>query len=108
MLTGLDIAYFRNGYVYHTKYDDIQLVPLAAVQRAGANLLALVTHLAELEWPTDKDFSEYVVFFDYLGLFMIILSNLSWHLLNILLIGLAFYQTKIWVAAQESGEYNYK
>jgi len=101
-IPGLDIAYFRNGYVYHTKYDDIQLVPLAAVQRAGANLLALVTHLAELEWPTDKDFSEYVVFFDYLGLFMIILSNLSWHLLNILLIGLAFYQTKIWVAAQES------
>jgi len=105
-IPGLDIAYFRNGYVYHTKYDDIELVPLAGVQRAGANLLALVTHLAQTEWPIDKDFTENVVFFDYLGLFMIIFSNLSWHLLNILLIALAFYQTKLWVITQESGHFN--
>jgi len=57
-----------------------------------------------MDWPSDKDFSEHVVFFDYLGLFMIILPNLSWHLLNILLITLAFYQTKVWVTTQESGK----
>ena len=98
---GLDLAYFKNGYVYHTKYDDIQHVSLSSVQRAGDNLLALVSNLAMSDWPSVRDSSDIVIFFDYLGLFMITFSNLSWHLLNITLISLAFYQSINWVTIQD-------
>lgn len=98
---GLDLAYFKNGYVYHTKYDDIQHVSLSSVQRAGDNLLALVSNLAKSDWPSVRDSSDIIIFFDYLGLFMITFSNLSWHLLNITLISLAFYQSIAWVTIQD-------
>lgn len=98
---GLDLAYFKNGYVYHTKYDDIQHVSLSSVQRAGDNLLALVSNLANSDWPSMRDSGEIVIFFDYLGLFMITFSNVSWHLLNITLITLAFYQSIAWVTLQD-------
>ena len=91
------MAYFKNGYVYHTKFDDIQQISLGTVQRAGDNLLALVSRLASIEWPSERDPKDTVVFFDYLGLFMISFSNVTWHLVNIALIGLAFYQTVCWV-----------
>ncbi len=102
---GLDLAYFTNGYVYHTKYDDLQQISLGTVQRAGENLLALVLKLAQSEWPSDRDPSDTIIFFDYLGLFMISFSNMTWHLLNIVLIGLAFYQSIQWVATQDSGKW---
>lgn len=101
-IPGLDLAYFKNGYVYHTKYDDIQHVSLSSVQRAGDNLLALVSNLANSDWPSMRDSGEIVIFFDYLGLFMITFSNVSWHLLNITLITLAFYQSIAWVTLQDA------
>ena len=96
-LPGLDLAYIKNGFVYHTKYDDIDHVSLPSIQRAGDNLLSLVSHLANMEWPAERDFRETVVYFDYLGLFMVTLSNTWWHLLNCLIVSLAFYQTKVWI-----------
>lgn len=39
---GLDLAYIRNGYVYHTKYDTVAHVTQESLQRAGDNLLGLV------------------------------------------------------------------
>lgn len=48
-----------------------------------------------------RDSGEIVIFFDYLGLFMITFSNVSWHLLNITLITLAFYQSIAWVTLQD-------
>jgi hypothetical protein len=71
------------------------------VQRAGDNLLALVSNLAKSDWPSVRDSSDIIIFFDYLGLFMITFSNLSWHLLNITLISLAFYQSIAWVTIQD-------
>lgn len=87
--------------MYHTKYDDIQHVSLNTVQRAGENLLALISNLANSDWPTNRDSSDHLIFFDYLGLFMITFSNLSWHLLNIVLIALAFYQSIAWVTTKD-------
>ena len=98
----LDLAYFKNVYVYHTKYDDIQQVSLGSIQRAGDNLLSLVSTLAQMNWPSIRDVDDTVVFFDYLGWFMIRFSNASWHLFNILFIGMAFYQSISWVTIQDS------
>ena len=101
--TGLDLAYIRNGYVYHTKYDDLQHLSLGSIQRAGDNLKSLVTYLVNMDWPSEKDPSDNVVFFDYLGIFMVMLSNFAWHFFNCLLIGLAFYQSIAWVTSTDSG-----
>ena len=102
----MDLAYFKNGYVYHTKYDDLNQVSLGSIQRAGNNLLGLVSTLAQMDWPASRDFDDTVIFFDYLGFFMIRFSNTSWHLLNILLVGMAFYQSISWVTAKDSGNSN--
>jgi hypothetical protein len=32
---GLDIAYMKNGYVYHTGYDTEERIPPGSIQRAG-------------------------------------------------------------------------
>lgn len=75
---------------------------MGTLQRAGDNLLALVSHLAEVDWPTHRSFDDSIVFFDFLGLKMITLSNASWHILNLGLIAFAFYQSITWVTAKDS------
>lgn len=41
-ISGVDFAWSTNGYVYHTKYDTIDQVPLGTLQRTGDNILAFV------------------------------------------------------------------
>ena len=48
-IPGLDIAYVKNGYVYHTKYDSEEMIPPGSIQRAGDNVLAIVKHLGDSE-----------------------------------------------------------
>ena len=45
-LTGLDIAFVKNGYVYHTRYDDAKSIPDGSIQRAGDNVLGIVNGIA--------------------------------------------------------------
>lgn len=40
--TGVDIAYCQNGYVYHTKYDDVHRFEIGSMFRSGQNLHALI------------------------------------------------------------------
>ena len=72
-IPGLDIAYMKNGYVYHTKYDTEDRIPDGSIQRAGDNVLEVVRHLAKSDvlGHTDAHASGSVVFFDVLGLFMV-------------------------------------
>lgn len=35
-----------NGYIYHTKYDRIDVIPRGAMQNTGDNILSLVRALA--------------------------------------------------------------
>ena len=76
-IPGLDIAFIKNGWLYHTKMDTINEVPSGSIQHMGSNALALVLHLG------NKDFREVtiekagtqMVFFDVLGLFMVTYSE---------------------------------
>lgn len=43
---GMDFAHNMNGYRYHTKYDHINYLSPAVLQRTGDNVLALVKKIA--------------------------------------------------------------
>ncbi|KAL0870216.1 hypothetical protein ABMA27_006357 [Loxostege sticticalis] len=73
LLSGVDLAWSSNGYVYHTKLDTADRVPLATLQRTGDNVLALAHGLLaseSLESEVDR-MSRQPVFFDVLGMFVV-------------------------------------
>jgi len=72
-VSGLDFAWSANGYVYHTKFDSIQHVPLGSLQRTGDNILALAKGMAQGHQLSNvEDYrAGNLVFFDFLGAFVI-------------------------------------
>lgn len=40
------MAIIDNGYVYHTKSDRVEIIPMGTYQHLGDNLLALVRQIA--------------------------------------------------------------
>ena len=78
-IPGLDLAFIKNGYVYHTDADTTDRIPDGSIQRSGDNILAAVTFLAktsDLELGRHGDIESPPVFFDMFGLFVI--SYPSW------------------------------
>ncbi|KAM7287437.1 endoplasmic reticulum metallopeptidase 1 [Ixodes scapularis] len=80
-LPGLDFAFAKNGHVYHTKYDNLDYVPGGSIQHAGDNILGLLLKILEapeLELGgvqsmdgTHQDSRDGMVYFDFLGFFMV-------------------------------------
>jgi hypothetical protein len=68
-IPGFDMAWFENGYVYHTKNDDMSQFEPGAIQHTGDNVLALVKGLGNApELPTAQyDSTTHLIFFDFLG-----------------------------------------
>ncbi|XP_023345863.1 endoplasmic reticulum metallopeptidase 1 isoform X2 [Eurytemora carolleeae] len=101
-IPGLDIAYMKNGYVYHTVYDTEENIPAGSIQRAGDNLLAVVGHIAQSDILADtSSHSEGgVVFFDFLGLFLIHYPEWVGMLLNLTVVGYALFRS--WDKAKNS------
>ena len=42
-IPGLDIAFVKDGYIYHTEYDTSERIALGSIQRAGDNVLAVLS-----------------------------------------------------------------
>jgi len=87
-IPGIDLAYMKNGYVYHTIYDNEQMIPAGSIQRAGDNILSMVK-ATTLDCDSDiHDPSAYqhgsVAFFDILGIKMITVPMRLLYLLNYL------------------------
>lgn len=76
-IPGLDIAYIRNGYLYHTKYDREEYIPPGSFQRAGENLKGLLTELAMSPLVPDPGSEKHgdVIFFDFFGVFLVMYSE---------------------------------
>lgn len=52
------MAQISNGFVYHTKYDLIDVIPRGALQNTGDNVLSLVRGLANATELHDTDVSD--------------------------------------------------
>ncbi|KIH54981.1 peptidase, M28 family, partial [Ancylostoma duodenale] len=82
---GLDIAYTKNGWVYHTEFDEEWRIEAGAIQRAGENVLAVVRAILEspyLVQAASFDEANKWVFYDVVGLFTIFYTVTVGQILN--------------------------
>ncbi|XP_077299515.1 endoplasmic reticulum metallopeptidase 1-like [Arctopsyche grandis] len=71
-VSGLDFAWSTNGYVYHTKFDQVNQIPLGTLQRTGDNILALTIGISNGNYLSQGTSMEgQPVFFDLLGAFVV-------------------------------------
>lgn len=73
-ILGLDFAWSTNGYVYHTRFDNADQIPLGSLQRTGDNILALTRSIAtgpHLPYAQSQKSEGSLVFFDFLGAFVV-------------------------------------
>ncbi|XP_043512200.1 endoplasmic reticulum metallopeptidase 1-like [Frieseomelitta varia] len=73
-VSGLDFAWATNGYVYHTKFDNIHQIPLGSLQRTGDNILALLEGIVLDNYLSEVPLQDHTgnpVFFDFLGIFVV-------------------------------------
>ncbi|GMS85314.1 hypothetical protein PENTCL1PPCAC_7489 [Pristionchus entomophagus] len=73
-VSGLDIAYTRNGWVYHTEFDTEERIDAGSIQRAGENVLAVVRKVLneeDLSKPGKAAEQNKWVFYDVVGLFTV-------------------------------------
>lgn len=92
-MIGLDFAWYLNGYVYHTKSDNAAHVPLGSLQRTGDNMMALVMGLVSADELTDttKHKEGRVVFFDFLGAFLMFWTIFAGDIVHIVTLVLSIY-----------------
>ncbi|XP_030558517.1 endoplasmic reticulum metallopeptidase 1-like [Drosophila novamexicana] len=83
-IPGLDMVQCINGFVYHTKYDLIDVIPRESLQNTGDNVLSLVRGLANASELRDTEAHKtgHAVFFDFLGLCFIHYSETTGIILN--------------------------
>ena len=89
-IPGLDFAYVKDGWRYHTRYDSIEYISIESVQHTGENILELMKKIAnsdELAEPVEGSFA---VYFDFLGLFFISYTKFIGTILNITISLLSF------------------
>uniref|UniRef100_A0A1E1XEZ2 FXNA-like protease n=1 Tax=Amblyomma aureolatum TaxID=187763 RepID=A0A1E1XEZ2_9ACAR len=95
-IPGLDFAFAKNGYVYHTKYDNMDYIPGGSIQHAGDNMLGLVLKILEARelrdgnilGPDGKMNTVRMIYYDFLGIIMVnysaSLSNLTVNLIVVI------------------------
>ncbi|XP_034476003.1 endoplasmic reticulum metallopeptidase 1-like [Drosophila innubila] len=83
-MPGLDMGQIFNGFIYHTKYDVVDLISHESLQHTGDNALSLIRGLAnatELNDPQAHNNGP-AVFFDFLGLYFVHYSEATGKSLN--------------------------
>ncbi|KAF9429994.1 hypothetical protein BGZ94_008725 [Podila epigama] len=74
-IPGLDMAVYKNSYLYHTHLDLDEFMEPGLPQHMGENTLALATYLANNVSLENLDhLSSSVVFFDVFGVFLVLCS----------------------------------
>lgn len=101
-ISGLDFAWSQNGYVYHTRLDDIHQIPLGTLQRTGDNILPLILQIVNSEYLSNVDaYSKgNLVFFDFIGAFIITGKEIVAIFINITIALLSIYS--VWYNMRHS------
>ncbi|KAI8340698.1 hypothetical protein BC941DRAFT_371108 [Chlamydoabsidia padenii] len=73
-LTGIDMAIYKNSYLYHTHLDITKHLEAGAMQHLGENTLAIVDHLAKNASLLGIEPTSEIVFFDIHGIFFMVYS----------------------------------
>ncbi|XP_065085133.1 endoplasmic reticulum metallopeptidase 1-like [Ochlerotatus camptorhynchus] len=85
---GMDFAHVADGYRYHTKFDNIDYLSVAVLQRTGDNILSLTREMINSDELANSGKKETAtgnsVFFDYLGLFFVSYSAGTGQVVNML------------------------
>lgn len=68
---GIDFAYVKDGWRYHTRYDSIDYITHESIQYTGNNILPLTERIANSNELVDPPEGQWPIYYDYLGLFMI-------------------------------------
>jgi hypothetical protein len=82
-IPGLDMAFVKNGFFYHTKFDNIDAVTPGSIQHEGSNVLALLEHFGNLDFSEIHYNDQKMVFYDIFGFFMISYTETTAVLVNI-------------------------
>ncbi|KAG0343852.1 hypothetical protein BG004_004934 [Podila humilis] len=90
-LTGLDMAVYKNSYLYHTHLDLDEFLEPGLPQHMGENALALATYLTEEAELGNLERTSSVVFFDVFGLFFVAYSWTTAVRSHVLVGGLALF-----------------
>uniref|UniRef100_A0A5S6Q8N2 FXNA-like protease n=1 Tax=Trichuris muris TaxID=70415 RepID=A0A5S6Q8N2_TRIMR len=87
-LPGVDIAFVKNGYVYHNEFDRPEYITAGCIQRAGENVLAMVNAVLQSDCMRTHcvDNDRHGVFFDMLGLFTLSYSLSTSRVMNSLIV----------------------
>ncbi|KAM8714030.1 hypothetical protein ACLKA7_014223 [Drosophila subpalustris] len=90
-MPGLDMGQAFNGYIYHTKYDTIDVIPRESLQNTGDNVLSLVRGLSNATelYNTEAHKTGHAVYFDFLGLYFFHYSDATGKSLNFAFAGTA-------------------
>ncbi|WKX94726.1 hypothetical protein Q1695_011750 [Nippostrongylus brasiliensis] len=89
---GLDLAFVQNGYWWHTEFDEARRITPGSIQRAGENIHATLLHLLQspyLDNPAEYGDQKYV-FFDVLGVFVVVYAESIGNAINAALVLTAF------------------
>ena len=94
-IPGLDIAFIKNGYVYHTDADTAERIPDGSIQRSGDNVLSVILKLTTTsasELGIHGDNESPPVFFDIFGLVVISYPRWISVLLNLAVVLFAAFE----------------
>ena len=93
-IPGLDIAFIKNGYVYHTDADTSERIPDGSIQRSGDNVQSVILKLtttSEEELGIHGDNESPPVFFDIFGLVVISYPRWIGVILNLMVVSFALF-----------------
>ncbi|KAL3287811.1 hypothetical protein HHI36_002272 [Cryptolaemus montrouzieri] len=90
-MVGIDMAFVRDGYRYHTKYDGFNNIPAGSYQQVGDNVLSLVKSIANNpELANENPITGNVVFFNFFGGTFISYTTSTAVIVNLLVFGVSF------------------
>lgn len=106
-ITGLDFAHCKNGYVYHTKFDNIESIelPHEVIKHTGENILSLSKALINSKefinpsiYQTGKQ-----IYFDLFGLVFINYSDDFGTALNVITLFISLLGIILTISLLNSG-----